>query len=93
MGKITLQDIKEMMADAESIVDDEPPECIQVLTRHLTDEEIHEVWEFMISLPDAVWSEQDREKALVDLLETRRAHLIMKPDQRTQAVYCKVKWG
>lgn len=93
MGKITLQDIKEMMADAESIVDDESPDYIQVLTRYLTDEEIHEVWEFMVGLPDAVWSEQDRAKALVDLLEARRAHLIMKPDQQAQAVYCKVKWG
>lgn len=93
MGKITLQDFRDMMADAESIVDDEPLECIQVLTRDLTDEEIHEVWAFMVNMPDSVWTEQDRSNALVHLLETRRARLIMKPEHINQAVYCKVKWG
>ena len=92
MGRITPQEIREMIADAEQVVDDNP-KPLEVLTRYLEDDEIHEVWEFMVNMPDALWTEQDRASALIHLLESRRAHLIMKPEQKRQAIYCKVKWG
>ena len=80
-----------MIAEAAKDIANEPE--IDVRSRELTDTECHEVYDFIVGLPDRDWSSEDRKNALIHLLDSRYVILSLPTCMRNQAIYFKVKWG
>ena len=88
---ISLGEATHIMAIAAKEADSEP--YIEVKTRILDDQECADLHVWLLGLPGATWSDEDRDHALEHLLETHQA-LVTIPAQLTgEATYCKVKWG
>lgn len=90
---ITSKELAEMMAQAEAETATWQEDYIEVKTRILDEEEIRSLHAWMIALPETVWSREDADLALVNLLDSHQGIVILPVKLKSQAAYCKLTWG
>ena len=90
-GVITRDDFREMMAQAAANVEDDEP--IEVRTRTLDEDEVLDLFKWLVLLPGASWSPEDAQKGLNDLLESRQALITIPVEHKGLAIYAKLTWG
>ena len=66
---------------------------LEFLTRELTLEECDELCDWLTALPGTVWSDEDRLQSYENLRQSRRSHLTLPMEQKSNFIYAKLKWA
>ncbi len=83
--------MRAMMAQAAAEVEDEP--TISFISRRLDMDEAIALHSWMTTLPVLVWSPEDSDRALQDLLMWRSIEVILPAYMTKELIYAKLTWG
>jgi hypothetical protein len=67
---------------------------VEIYTRpNLEEDECCQLVDWLHDLPNRVWSDENKEQTLLNLLESRQALVVLHQSMESEIVYFKLKWG